>query len=258
MHFHVTGSFELFENNLVHARSGIDQRRGDDGEGSALLDVTGRTEKPFRFMQGVGIDTAGKNFSGVRLDGIVSAGQTGDGIKEDHNILLVLNHAAGFFDDHLSHLNVTLRRFIKGGANHLGRFAGALHVRDFLGTFVDEEDEEVAIRAVLEDGVGQLLHQHRLTGARRGHDQAAGAFADRADQIQHTGGKLIRARFQEETTVGKQRGEVVEVGFVLRFLRIIRADLLNFKECVETFLFLWRTNLALDQITRLEVKAADL
>ena len=32
MDFHVAGAFELFENHVVHAAPGVDQRRRDDGE----------------------------------------------------------------------------------------------------------------------------------------------------------------------------------------------------------------------------------
>src|SRR4051794_35698719 len=40
----VAGALELFEDDLVHAASGIDQRGGDDRQRAALLDVTGGTE----------------------------------------------------------------------------------------------------------------------------------------------------------------------------------------------------------------------
>src|SRR6185437_3615732 len=42
---HVAGAFELFEDDLVHAAAGLDQRGGDDGERTALFDVAGRAEE---------------------------------------------------------------------------------------------------------------------------------------------------------------------------------------------------------------------
>ena len=42
---HVAGALELLEDDLVHARAGVDQRRGEDGERAAELDVAGRAEE---------------------------------------------------------------------------------------------------------------------------------------------------------------------------------------------------------------------
>src|SRR6185437_13787171 len=52
---HVAGAFELFEDDLVHAAAGLDQRGGDDGERTALFDVAGRAEEALRPLQGVGV-----------------------------------------------------------------------------------------------------------------------------------------------------------------------------------------------------------
>ena len=43
--FHVAGALELFEDHVVHAGAGIDQRGGDDGERAAFFDVAGRAEE---------------------------------------------------------------------------------------------------------------------------------------------------------------------------------------------------------------------
>src|SRR5262249_30986469 len=43
--FGVTGALELLEDDLVHAAAGVDQRRGDDGERAAFLDVAGGAEE---------------------------------------------------------------------------------------------------------------------------------------------------------------------------------------------------------------------
>ena len=176
-------------------RAGIDQRGGDDGQRAAFLDVAGGAEEALGLVQRVGVHAAGEDLAGVRLHGVVGAGQAGDGVEQDDDVALVLDHALGLFDDHLGHLHVPLGRFVEGRADDLGAAAGALHVGDFLGPLVDQQDEQVGLGVVLEDGVGQLLHQHGLAGARRRDDQAARAFADGADQVQHARGQLVRRRF---------------------------------------------------------------
>src|SRR6516162_258976 len=39
--FHVAGAFELFKDDFIHARAGIDERGRNDGERAAFFDVTG-------------------------------------------------------------------------------------------------------------------------------------------------------------------------------------------------------------------------
>ena len=47
---HVPGSFELFEDDLVHAASGIDQSRGNDRQGAPSIDVPRGSEKTLGFV----------------------------------------------------------------------------------------------------------------------------------------------------------------------------------------------------------------
>jgi hypothetical protein len=60
---HVAGALELLEDHLVHAAAGVDQRRGEDRERAALLDVAGRAEELLRRVQRVGVDTAGEDLA---------------------------------------------------------------------------------------------------------------------------------------------------------------------------------------------------
>ena len=55
---HVTRAFELFEDHLVHLRTGVDQGCGDDCQRAFLFRVAGRAEETLRFVQRVGIHTA--------------------------------------------------------------------------------------------------------------------------------------------------------------------------------------------------------
>jgi hypothetical protein len=64
---------------------------------------------------------------------------------------------------------------VRGGVN-LG-FDGALEIGDFLGAFIDEEDDEVAIGMVFDDSVGDIVQEGGFASAGRGDDEATGAFA---------------------------------------------------------------------------------
>ena len=48
--FAVTGALELFEDDLVHLRAGVDQRGGDDRERAAFLDIAGGAEEALRTL----------------------------------------------------------------------------------------------------------------------------------------------------------------------------------------------------------------
>ena len=63
LEFHVAGAFKLFKNHFVHLRTRVDEGRGNDGERTAAFDVARGTEEAFGFLQGVGVDTTGKDFS---------------------------------------------------------------------------------------------------------------------------------------------------------------------------------------------------
>src|SRR5579862_3726844 len=74
--FGVTGALELFENDLIHARAGVDQRRGDDREASALLDIAGRAKEALRLVKGVRVDAAREDLAAGRDDRVVGARQS--------------------------------------------------------------------------------------------------------------------------------------------------------------------------------------
>src|SRR3546814_19415904 len=63
----------------------------------------------------------------------------------------------------------------------------ALHVGDFFRTFVDQQDDQVDFRMIVADGMGDVLQQPRLAGARRRHDQGALALALRGGQVDDAG-----------------------------------------------------------------------
>ena len=195
MDFHVAGAFEFFEDHVVHAAAGIDQRGGDDGQRSAFFDVARRAEEALGALQRVGIHAAREHLAGGRHDGVVSARQARDGIEQDHHVALVLDQALGFFDHHFGHLHVARGRLVEGGTDHFAAHR-ALHVGDFFGALVDQQHDQRDFGMVGGDGIGDALQQHRFAGAGRRDDQAALPFADGREQIHHAARDSCRARFR--------------------------------------------------------------
>ncbi len=60
---HVAGALELLEDHLVHPAAGVDQRRADDGQAAAVLDVARRAEELLRLVQRVRVDAAGEDLA---------------------------------------------------------------------------------------------------------------------------------------------------------------------------------------------------
>ena len=156
MHFHVARAFEFFVDDFVHFRAGIDQGGGDDGERAGFFGVARRAEKAFGALQSAGIHAAAQDFAGGGGDGVVGAGEAGDGVAEDDDVFFVLDQSFGFFDDHFRDLHVALRRFVKGGGDDFASDA-SLHFGDFFRALVNEQHDEVALGVVLADGLGDVL-----------------------------------------------------------------------------------------------------
>src|SRR5262245_5049027 len=135
------------------------------------------------------------------LNSVIGPGEASDRVQQDHYIALVLHHSFGFFDHHFGDLNMPLRWLVEGGTDDFGSTTSALHVRDFLGALVDEQNEKVSLRIVTEDCVGQLLHEDRFTGPRGSDNQPAGSFSDGTHKVEDPSGKLIGSCFENKTLV---------------------------------------------------------
>ena len=86
----------------------------------------------------------------------VEAAAAGNAVEQDDNVFAVFNAALGHFDHDFSHLNMAFRMLIKGRRKHFG-LCGALHIRHLFRTFVDQQNDQLGIRIVLRNAVGDFL-----------------------------------------------------------------------------------------------------
>ena len=207
--FHVAGAFELLENQFVHARAGVHQGGGDDGQRAALLDLAGGGEHLARNFQRAGIHAAGHGAAAAAMDAVVGAGDAGDGIQQDKNVPPAFDHAAAALDDEAGEADVGFQVLVVGGGDDLG-LDGALEIGDFLRALVNQQDHGVDFGVIGGDGVGDLLEDGRLARARRGDDQPARAFADGRDQVNDARFQQIGRGFQVDLLDGINGGEVLE------------------------------------------------
>ena len=188
---HVAGALKLLENHLVHPALGLDQRRGDNGQAAALLDIARRTKKLAGPLQRFWIDAAGgePRFPAAAVAAtaiIVGAGQAGEAVEQDDHIAPVLDQPLGARDHDLRHLNVPVGHLIEGGGED-DRIHRLPEVSHFFRPLVEQEDHQFDFRMILADGHGDFLEQDGFSAARGGADQGALAFAERGQDIDDAG-----------------------------------------------------------------------
>ena len=260
VHLHVARALEFFVDDLIHARAGLNQGRGNDGERATLFDVPSRAKEALGPVQGVGVHTTGEHLARGGHHRVVGAGQSRDGVKQDHDVLLVLHQSLGLFDDHFGHLNMACGGLIEGRSHHLTAH-GALHLGDLLGPLVDEQHNEHDLGMVGGDGMGDRLHHHRLAALGRGHQQAALTFSDGRDHVDDAPGDVLLALHVSLKTNGlvwEEGREVFKKNLVLGGLWRLAVDLIDLHQCEVALAVFGGANLALHRVAGVEVEAANL
>ena len=189
---------------------------------------TGRPEERLGLGHRGGIETAGERPSRAALRRVVRARHARERVEHDHDVLAALHETVRAIEHHLGDFDVPLRGLVEARRNDFAHAPrdGLAH---FLGTLVDEEDEQRRVGMVDRDAFGDAVQQRRLAGARRRDDQRALAVADRRDQIDRAANEL-RARLRrtpglhEQLALGVRRGERVELGTLGRQRRIDVVD----------------------------------
>ena len=257
---HVAGALEFFVDHIVHARAGVDQGRGDDRQAAAFLDIAGRAEEALGPLQRVGVHAAGQHLARGRHDCVVGPREAGDGIQQDHHVFFMLDQPLGALNDHLRDLHMAAGRLVKGAGDHLGAH-GAFHFGDLFGALVNQQDDQVDLRLVVRDGLGNALQDHGLAGLRRRHDQAALALADRRREVDDARRQIFRAAvadLQRQPLLRKQRRQVFKQDLVFGLVRRLKVDLVDLEQGEVAFAVLGGADLAGDIIALAQVKAADL
>ncbi len=150
-----------------------------------------------------------------------------------------------------------LGRLVEGRGNDLA-VDRALHVGDFLGPLVDQQDDQEHLGVVRGDRVGQRLEQHRLAGTRRGDDQATLALADRRQQIHDPAGEVVRVTLELQRLLGVQRRQVVEEQPLAQPLRVVEGDRQDLDQGEVVLVGLGGTHLARDGVAGGQSEALDL
>ena len=124
-----------------------------------------------------------------------------------------------------------------------------------------KQHDQVALGVIGGDGVGDVLQQHGLAGARRRHDQRALALADRRHDVDDARREVLLGRIlvlHLQPLVRIERREVVEVDLVARLLRLLEIDGVDLEQREVALAVLGRADMAVDGVAGAQAEAADL
>src|SRR3546814_3023821 len=78
-----------------------------------------------------------------------------------------------------------------------------MRISDWSSDVCSSDLQQENFRMIVGDGLGHVLQQHGLTGARRCDDQGALALALRADEIDHTGRLVLNRGVKAVEQIGR-------------------------------------------------------
>lgn len=93
----ITRSFELLENDLIHATTRIDESRGNERQGTTAFDIAGRTEDLAGNIHRLGIQSPGKRATTSLLVQVEVATESGQRVEQHHYVLAHLHQPLGIF-----------------------------------------------------------------------------------------------------------------------------------------------------------------
>src|SRR5699024_6056164 len=116
---HVPGPLELFENDLVHLRPGLDQGGGENRQRPTVLDVSSGSEELLGRVQGTRVHAAGEDPSAGRRGKVVRPTQPGDRVQQNDDVVSELDQPFGALDGELSDGRVVVGGTIEGRGDDL-------------------------------------------------------------------------------------------------------------------------------------------
>jgi len=221
---HVARALEFLVDDIVHARSGLDQRGSQYGYAAAFLEIPRCAEELLRRVQRTRVETARERPAGRWHLHVVGSGEPSDRIQKDHYILAAFREALCALYYHLRHLHMMLGLLIERGIYYLGVLQAPLHVCDFLRSLVNEQHYQLYVRILVFDRSRDLLEQHCLARLWLRNDKASLASADRRHQVHHSRRKVDARILKHDLLVCEDRGEAVEVRPPFRCHRIEAVD----------------------------------
>ena len=217
----VARALELFEDELIHSRAGIDQARGDDGDRASLFDVPGQSEQAARDLQDTRFQTAAHGMPAwpPAADSVIKRpSQAREAVDHQDDFpaafelgLHVGKHQFGEFD-------VFVGRVVAGAGHHFGALDGPAKMGHFLRPLIHQEHDDPGFRRTLPDRLDGLLQEDRLSRLGRRNNQLSRTLADRSDQV-YDPHAFLAGTAQVESFVRIDGHQIREMGALTKIFR---------------------------------------
>src|SRR5690606_18784567 len=126
----------------------LDERRGDDGERAAALDVARRAEDLARDLERRGVQAARHGAPAAAPEEVEAAPQAGQRVEQQHHVVPLLDEALGILQRQRRYAYVVVFFAVVRRGKDLASRRPA-EVGDLLGPLVDEQGDELDLRVVL-------------------------------------------------------------------------------------------------------------
>jgi hypothetical protein len=146
---------------------------------------------------------------GVLARGVEGAAEACERVHDDQDVLAGLDHAPGALRDHRRHGDVVLDGLIVGGSEDAPRDRTP-EVGHLFRTLVDEHREDLDVRMIPVDSLGDVLEQRRLARLGRRDDEASLAPPDRAEQVDEAAGRGAARVLKVEARGRVDRRKLIE------------------------------------------------
>ena len=156
---------------------------------------------------------------------VKGASDAGEGVHENKDILPLFNQPLGAIHGDLRNACVAAEITVIGTGVQLGLGNGAPDLGDLFRAFIDKQDNELHLRVILHDSIGDMLKQRRLARAGRGDNKSSLPLADGCHEIHHAGGEALGNGLQPDPLVGADGGQLLKERDVHELLGSLALDL---------------------------------
>ena len=190
---------------------------------------------------------------------VVGAGEAGDAVQQDDDILAVFHQPLGPLQGQFGHAALLFHRLVEGGGKNVA-VNGPPHVGDLLGAFADEDHHQDRLGHIFGDAVGDLLQDGGLAGLGGRDDEAPLAQADGGEEVHHAGGQVDAVGFQHDLPLREYGGQVFELGPVagVNLVGFLAVDPFDPHQAEVAFTLLGRAHLPGNGVAGPQAEAADL
>ena len=117
-------------------------------------------------------------------------------------MVAVLDYSAGLLHDHFGHLDVPCGLLVERAGDDFDRIGSvAAEIGHFFGPLIDQQHDDVHVRVVFRDRIGDLLEDDGLAGSWWGNDERPLAEPERCDQVDDARLDDVRLGFEDESFV---------------------------------------------------------